>query len=54
MTPDRQRIVLVDGREQERGNPDFPAFQKRLKPGDTPKAEIEKIATLGLVVRNAH
>ena len=35
------------------GNPDSPAFQKQLKPGDILKAEIEKIGTLGLTVRNA-
>ena len=44
----------MDGREQERRNPDAPPFQKQLNPGDTLKAEIEKIGTLGLVVRNAH
>jgi len=35
------------------GNPDDPAFQMELKPGDTLKAEIEGIGALDLSVRKA-
>jgi len=32
------------------GNPDAPAFQRQLAPGDTLKAEIEGIGTMSLGV----
>ena len=48
-----QVTTLYPGDLIATGNPDSPAFQKQLKPGDILKAEIEKIGTLGLTVRNA-
>jgi 2-keto-4-pentenoate hydratase/2-oxohepta-3-ene-1,7-dioic acid hydratase in catechol pathway len=35
------------------GNPDSPAFQRKLVAGETLKAEIEKIGPMNLFVRNA-
>src|SRR5712692_1463963 len=46
-----QVTTLYPGDLIATGNPDSPAFQKQLAPGDTLKAEIEGIGTMSLTVQ---
>ncbi|MGH7772481.1 MAG: fumarylacetoacetate hydrolase family protein [Candidatus Binatia bacterium] len=48
-----QVTTLYPGDLIATGNPDSPAFQKQLMPGDTLKAEIEGIGAMNLGVRRA-
>jgi 2-keto-4-pentenoate hydratase/2-oxohepta-3-ene-1,7-dioic acid hydratase in catechol pathway len=45
-----QVSTLLPGDLIATGNPDAPAFQQQLKPGDTMKAEIEGIGAMNLKV----
>ncbi len=48
-----QVTTLVPGDLISTGNPDSPAFQRKLAAGEKLKAEIEKIGAMNLFVRNA-
>jgi 2-keto-4-pentenoate hydratase/2-oxohepta-3-ene-1,7-dioic acid hydratase in catechol pathway len=45
-----QVSTLLPGDLIATGNPDSPAFQQQLAPGDTMKAEIEGIGPMNLTV----